>query len=632
MKSQYNTVEAQDLNLGNLKLILNDPNKAIRLGIFNADRHIDKKAFSRWEEAEPGSTNGIIQAYHQMAESIHTELSCAVFNQIRLQFFDGRQQYGNRHVRMQASINDIGKPCGFSISSKKATSEELEQLNKDALALQQELGLPTLPYHYDTLSKTVTGAGSVIMAGSEEKTSNSAEIVEGYINKIIERYNTKNNADSLSEENRLDNILELSRDLERVHPYMDFNCRTFNVLILNRELIKNGFAPCIMEDPNVFDYKNLTDLRALVIDGQQNFKSLLETGLVHAKDPSNQQWYNAITSWQTQEQFHKVTHQQYQELDKLNGYTFTELLGLDADRLQTKGINIQHVQQIENLADAGFNWQHLVDLHHQDQEMANLLTQHSDQVRKFNQSILSGTNLIQLCKAKPEAAKFIVASAEQVATLSKANINIDDLAKLYEAKPELAKLMLKSADEIASSPLLHFSDLVVHYEQKLGDIETHKKQLAAHKAQLRKTFRANLQPEELVPEIQDTIQKSDNNIHELLQPEKSLYVQQTQVPIKPMVPQNQELMTREKDITQLKTRLQDLSQKEHGYMEREGLRREFRKLDKSLSVELSHQAQARKIVHALQNHGGKIHNTKTQSSYSYMYSIKKAQQPKDRGI
>ena len=38
-----------------------------------------------------------------------------------------------------------------------------------------------------------------------------------------------------------------------MHPYNDFNCRTFAVFMLNKELIRKNLSPSIMNDPNYFD-------------------------------------------------------------------------------------------------------------------------------------------------------------------------------------------------------------------------------------------------------------------------------------------------------------------------------------------------------------------------------------------
>lgn len=49
-------------------------------------------------------------------------------------------------------------------------------------------------------------------------------------------------------------LVLLIMDLERMHPYLDYNCRTFAVLLLNKELIRHNMSPSILEDPNNFDF------------------------------------------------------------------------------------------------------------------------------------------------------------------------------------------------------------------------------------------------------------------------------------------------------------------------------------------------------------------------------------------
>ena len=45
-----------------------------------------------------------------------------------------------------------------------------------------------------------------------------------------------------------------------MHPFSDFNCRTFAVFILNKELIRRNMRASIMEDPNVFDYMKIEEI------------------------------------------------------------------------------------------------------------------------------------------------------------------------------------------------------------------------------------------------------------------------------------------------------------------------------------------------------------------------------------
>lgn len=52
----------------------------------------------------------------------------------------------------------------------------------------------------------------------------------------------------------------LISDLERIHPYLDYNCRTFAVFLLNKELIRNNMIPSFLEDPNDFDSMTLDQI------------------------------------------------------------------------------------------------------------------------------------------------------------------------------------------------------------------------------------------------------------------------------------------------------------------------------------------------------------------------------------
>ena len=110
---------------------------------------------------------------------------------------------------------------------------------------------------------------------------------EEYAIKIIEHYT--NLVDK-----QLNDIIDLAQNLERVHLYSDFNCRTFCILILNRELIKNNFSPVALEDPNVFDWQSLIQLQASLQAGQKNFQNLFNNGLVHTEDQQNAQWLEYI--------------------------------------------------------------------------------------------------------------------------------------------------------------------------------------------------------------------------------------------------------------------------------------------------------------------------------------------------
>ena len=45
-----------------------------------------------------------------------------------------------------------------------------------------------------------------------------------------------------------------------MHPYLDYNCRTFAVFLLNKELMRNDMTLSILEDPNDFDFMTLPEI------------------------------------------------------------------------------------------------------------------------------------------------------------------------------------------------------------------------------------------------------------------------------------------------------------------------------------------------------------------------------------
>ena len=67
---------------------------------------------------------------------------------------------------------------------------------------------------------------------------------------IVERYN--NNIKYASNDDEKLRIISLvSRELELLHPFPDGNSRTFSCITLNHLLMYNGFAPVLLENPNL---------------------------------------------------------------------------------------------------------------------------------------------------------------------------------------------------------------------------------------------------------------------------------------------------------------------------------------------------------------------------------------------
>ena len=72
-----------------------------------------------------------------------------------------------------------------------------------------------------------------------------------------------------------------------MHPYLDFNCRTFAVFMLNKELIRRDMLPSIMDDPEAFDYMTIEESVERIKQGQENYKYLVQNGKLHENDPDD---------------------------------------------------------------------------------------------------------------------------------------------------------------------------------------------------------------------------------------------------------------------------------------------------------------------------------------------------------
>ncbi|MFW2532931.1 MULTISPECIES: Fic family protein [unclassified Legionella] len=92
------------------------------------------------------------------------------------------------------------------------------------------------------------------------------KVIEEKIKSYLLQYEEKRKHVS-GDQKKLDVIIELVQKIERLHPFIDGNCRTLVMLVLNKELIRNGFKPTMLWNPNRFDFFATEQLRQDIIDG-----------------------------------------------------------------------------------------------------------------------------------------------------------------------------------------------------------------------------------------------------------------------------------------------------------------------------------------------------------------------------
>lgn len=263
-----------------IEVILKNPKVAFRMGIIDAHEHSKEDAFARYE-GESGSIGGLLAGYDIMLRNINEDLSIHEIDKIRNGFFK-YAHFGNS-VAVKVDINKMPDETNYTMDQLRttgiggSTNEDRARIEIEATELRKKTfnryragnsaaGLP-----YEVTKSKLYGAGK--------------EAIK-YTNALILDYNLKR--DKNNKRLQLLDILYTVKNLQRVHAYRDFNGRTFCAVVLNRELIKNGYSPTLMDDPHVIKYKSDKEVYDAILQGQKNFIRLRETGLAHEGDITNE--------------------------------------------------------------------------------------------------------------------------------------------------------------------------------------------------------------------------------------------------------------------------------------------------------------------------------------------------------
>ena len=109
---------------------------------------------------------------------------------------------------------------------------------------------------------------------------NTTQLLNTYMQQLLDKYNDsiRNANDPLC---KLTIIIQFIQNCEQLHPFQDANCRTFCMLLLNHLLMKNGFPPAILDNPNQFDMYAKNEILHMVLNGMQNTMILIQEGSLY---------------------------------------------------------------------------------------------------------------------------------------------------------------------------------------------------------------------------------------------------------------------------------------------------------------------------------------------------------------
>ena len=149
-----------------------------------------------------------------------------------------------------------------ALGTAKDNEEAIEILNRNILNCTDE----GLQFSFESYQPDKTNA---VLESEMEK------LITKYMNEIAKAH--KN-------ETKLEVIVDFIQSCFQLHPFLDTNCRTFPIFLLNNLLMKNGFPPAILEYPNKFVAYSKDELVSDVIKGMRNTLILAKDGKLFGYD------------------------------------------------------------------------------------------------------------------------------------------------------------------------------------------------------------------------------------------------------------------------------------------------------------------------------------------------------------
>lgn len=197
-------------------------------------RDKDEKGWEGYEQREPGC----IQSMHSaLLHAINTtgQVSQALITEIN-----------------RIAMSHLDHPISLRSSSTSTGCDYFSQTGE----------LPKyLRFYHDYIRK------AFVSLNLEEAFNKNIDCYEQTITKSLDKLET------------LYAIVNLCKSIVSHHPYKDGNARTIVTILLNRELLRNGFPPVILDEPSVFEAAvSVHDLVSETLKGMKNFQHLCKEG------------------------------------------------------------------------------------------------------------------------------------------------------------------------------------------------------------------------------------------------------------------------------------------------------------------------------------------------------------------
>lgn len=212
-----------------------------------------QQGWGHYEAREKGCINQLYQAFHFVKDTTSRPLTPEYFKSIH-------------------------KICSETIIWQWETKSGVYRSNRTQFGVSRNsmsfLGYLDHIKQFQTIGSLKKHSGLSFDVMSLIETDNLDETITDY----IREYEIEVAADVENPAAILRALILLCKKLVIIHPFSDCNGRLFCNLILNRELVRHGFSPTLLDDPNRIDGYTLNESLYELIKGMNSFQELKDTG------------------------------------------------------------------------------------------------------------------------------------------------------------------------------------------------------------------------------------------------------------------------------------------------------------------------------------------------------------------
>lgn len=245
----------------------------------NGHHKVSEKLFDGKDPKDPnyGYSLGMVNAFILMLEAIKTQKESGIPAKFDFAFVNALHDAAS-NFREKSSIRHKGEGVKDGYDVKEASMPYLQQAARD--------GYEIILHSLDK-AEVKNSAGFIFNAHSSvdisfnrvRRFTKDYETMPQMIGELIKAYEKANLEAGENEQKNLVAIAAIIHDLNLLHPYQDCNARTFNAVLLNFLLLKEGLNPAMIYSNPCLESFTPDEATVAIYEGQQAFRDFFVANL-----------------------------------------------------------------------------------------------------------------------------------------------------------------------------------------------------------------------------------------------------------------------------------------------------------------------------------------------------------------